>query len=82
MIETTTYRATPARSPACCRFLAAVVKNSVAARCSELGPAVTSMMASASLSASARPSPVMTSTPADREIGTTSCPAALSTSTT
>ena len=78
-METTTYRATPARSPACCRFAAAVVKNSVAARCSELGPAVTSMMASAPVTALARPSPVMTSTPADREIGTTSCPAAPST---
>src|SRR6266571_1673814 len=40
------------------------------------------MMHSTPASAAARPSPVMTSTPLEREIGTTSCPCASSTSTT
>jgi hypothetical protein len=82
MIETTTIRRTPARSPSSCRLRAAVVKNSVAASCSGEAPVATSITDSAPASASARPSPAMTSTPLEREIGTTSCPLASSKSTT
>src|SRR6266700_1580194 len=42
MMDTTTIRRTPARSPACCRFRAAAVKNVVAACCSGEGPVTTS----------------------------------------
>ena len=82
MMDTTTSLRTPVFSPASCRFLVAVVKNSVAAPCSGDGPVATSMMTSAPSSAVARPSPVITSTPFERDIATTSCPRSLSTSTT
>ncbi len=59
----------------------AVTKNLVAASSSGEGPVAASMMQSTPASASGSPSPVMTSTPLDREIGTTSCPARSSTST-
>ena len=38
MMDTTTIRRTPARDPASCRFLVAVVENSVAASYSADGP--------------------------------------------
>ena len=75
-METTTIRCTPASRPRSCRFRAAVVKNSVAAASSGEGPVVRSTMPSAPSSASASPSPVITSTPFERAIGTTSCPRA------
>src|SRR6266702_3721219 len=81
-MDTTTIRRTPARDPACCRFPAAVVKNSVAAACSGDGPVAVSMTLSTPSSAAARPSPVITSTPFERDMATTSCPPSLSTSTT
>ena len=80
MIETVTIRCTPARSPCSCRFLAAVVKNSVAASCSGEGPVAASTISSAPARASARPSPgdhVHAGRPA--EIGTTSWPREAST---
>jgi hypothetical protein len=61
---------------------AAVVKNSVAARSSGEGAVATPMTVSTPARAAARPSPVITSTPVERDIGTTSCPPATSTSTT
>jgi hypothetical protein len=81
IIDTTTIRCTPARSPASCRFWAADVKNSVAAFCSGEGPLDTSMTDSTPSRADARPSPMITSTPLERDIATTSCPSTLSTST-
>ena len=74
MIDTTTIRCTPARSPASWRFRAAVVKNSVAAAWSGEGPVAASTMTSAPATASASPSPVMTSTPRERDIAATSWP--------
>src|SRR5690348_13965291 len=82
MIDTTTSLRTPALTPASCRFLVAVVKNSLAGPCSGDGPVVTSMTTSTPASAAARPSPVITSTPFERDIRTTSCPPPRSTSTT
>src|SRR6202020_1022813 len=82
MMDTTTICRTPARDPASCRFLAAVVKNSVAAPCSADGPVAASTTDSTRSSAAARPSLVITSTPCEREIATTSCPSPSSTSTT
>jgi hypothetical protein len=82
MIEMVTMRFTPAHSPASWRLRADVVKNSVAASCSGEGPVAVSITTSTPSSASARPSPVMTSTPFDRDIGTAVCPRAVSTSTT
>jgi hypothetical protein len=81
MIETATIRRAPARWPASCRFRAAVVKNAVAGSCSGEGPVAASIMLSTPDRASARPSPVITSTPREREIATTSCPRSPSTST-
>ncbi len=72
MIDTTTIRCTPARSPAACRFRAAVVKNAVASYSSPDGPVAVSTMQSTPTSAASSPSPVMTSTPSERAIGTTS----------
>lgn len=72
MIDTTTNRGTRARAPNSCRLLAAVVKNSVAAACSGDGPVLQSMIPSTPASASARPAPVTTSTPYERDIGTAS----------
>jgi hypothetical protein len=66
MIETTTIRLTPARSPAALRLRAAVVKNSVAACSSGDGPVAASMTTSTPASAASRPSPVMMSTPRER----------------
>jgi hypothetical protein len=82
MIETTTIRWTPASAPASCRFRAAVVKNSVAASRSGEGPVAASTMHSVPARLSASPSLVITSTPREREIWTTSCPRASSRSTT
>src|SRR5919198_2405379 len=82
MIDTTTILRTPAGSPARCKLRAAVVKNSVAACCSGEGPVAVSTTHSTPSRASARPSPVITSTPLEREIRTTSWPRASSTSTT
>jgi hypothetical protein len=81
MIDTTTICSTPARSPTCCRLRAEAVKKSVAAACSDEGWVAASMMHATPARASARPSPVTTSTPLERDIGTTSCPSASSTST-
>src|SRR5438067_2545318 len=69
MIDTTTIRRTPARSPASCKLRAAVVKNAVAASCSGEGPLVVSTTHSTPASALARPSPVITSTPPERQFG-------------
>ena len=74
--------ARPASRPRSCRFRAAVVKNSVAAASSGVGPVERSTMTSAPASASASPSPVITSTPVERAIGTTSWPRASRMSTT
>jgi hypothetical protein len=82
MIDTTTILCMPARWPASCRFRDAVVKNSVAASRSGEGPVAASTMASAPASASASPSPVMMSTPRERDIATTSWPSASRMSTT
>jgi hypothetical protein len=82
MIDTTTIRCTQARSPASCRFRDAVVKNSVAAASSGEGPVATSTTHSTPARASSSPSRVITSTPVARDIATTSCPRAWSTSTT
>src|SRR5919198_3224936 len=82
MIDTTTILRTRAFSPAWCKLRAAVVKKSVAACCSGDGPVAVSTMHSTPFSASARPSPLITSTPVDRDIATTSCRRAWSTSTT
>src|SRR4051794_24828635 len=82
MIDTTTRRFTPASSPSCWRLRAAVVKNSVAASRSGEGPVAASTTDSTPASASARPSPVITSTPVARDIGTASWPPASSASTT
>jgi hypothetical protein len=60
----------------------AAAKNCVAASCSGDGPLATSMTTSTPVSAAARPSPVTTSTPVARDIGTTSWPRALRISTT
>src|SRR6266480_1590628 len=62
MIDTTTIRRTPARSPACCWGE---------------GPVAVSMTHSTPSRAAARPSPVTTSTPLERDIATTSWPPAL-----
>src|SRR6266498_500203 len=78
MIETTMIRATETRSPACCRLRAAAVKNSVASAWPDEAPLATSITQSAPVRASASPSPVRTSTPCLREIGTTSCARTLS----
>ena len=67
-IDTSTIRRTPARSPCSCRLRAAVVKNSMAACSSGVGGVVASMMHSTPSRASARPAPVMTSTPLERAI--------------
>jgi hypothetical protein len=66
---------------------AEAVKNSLAAvgagRCRPFAvPLAASMTHSAPANASAKPSPVTTSTPVDRDIGTTSWPPAPSSSTT
>jgi hypothetical protein len=82
MIETRTIRRTPARAPSSCMFRVAAVKKSVAACCSGEAPLVASTRESTSRNASARPSPVTTSIPAEREIATTSRPCSSSTSTT
>ena len=82
MMDTTTILRTPARSPASSRFRAAAVKNCVAASWSGEDPVAASMTHSAPASASSRPAPVTTSTPRERDIATTSCPSASSTSTT
>ena len=82
MMDTTIIRCTPACTPACCRFRAAVMKNAVAACCSGEGPVAVSMTHSTPAKAAARPSPVITSTPCERDIGTTSYPRAMSTSAT
>src|ERR687888_1759471 len=82
MIETTMIRRTLARDPSSCRFRVAAVKKSVAACCSGEAPLLASIRDSTPLNASARRFPVTTSTPAEREIGTTSCPCSSSTSTT
>ena len=50
------HRRTPARDPASCRFLAAVVKNPVAASCSADGPVAALTPDSTPSSAAARPS--------------------------
>src|SRR4051812_29541408 len=81
MIETTTIRLTPAAAPARCRFRAEAVKNAVASSWSGEGPVAASMIVSAPASASSRPSPLTTSTPLERAIGTTSCPRCSRTST-
>src|SRR5918992_4769811 len=81
MIDTTTMRWTPARSPSSWRLRDAAMKKSVAGFCSFDGHEAASTMQSTPASASLRPSPVTTSTPVDRDIGTTSWPAASSTST-
>src|SRR5947207_3811224 len=81
MIETTTIRCTPACAPSCCRLCVAAVKNSVAACCSGEAPLVASTTDSTPRNASASSSPVTTSTPAEREIATTSYPCSSSTST-
>ena len=78
MIETITSRFTLARSPASCRLRTAAVKNSLAASYSGDGWVVASTIASTPASASARPSPLITSTPCEREIETTSKPRASS----
>src|SRR5687768_8772010 len=57
------------------------MKNSVAGPCSGDGHEAASTTHSTPARASLRPSPVTTSTPVDRDIGTTSWPAASSTST-
>src|SRR6266571_1626143 len=82
MIDTTTIRRTPASLPVSCRFRVAVMKKSVAAFWSGEGPLATSMTHSTPARASARPSPLITSTPSERDIWTTSCPSAVRTSTT
>src|ERR671931_132561 len=82
MIETTMIRRTPACAPSCCMFRVAAVKKSVAACSSGEAPLVASTRDTTPLKASLRPSPVTTSTPAEREIGTPSCPCSSSTSTT
>src|SRR5213594_2995509 len=82
MMDTTTIRRTPVFLPVSCRFRAAVVKNSVAGFCSGEGPLATSMTHSTPVRAFTSPFLVITSTPREREIGTTLCPWALSTSTT
>src|SRR6478672_3406228 len=74
MIETTTIRVTPAAAPARCTFRADAVKNAVACSSSGEGPVAASMMVSTPTSAASRPSPLTTSTPLERAIGTTSCP--------
>ena len=74
MIETTTIRFAPAAAPARWRFRAEAVKNAVASSWSGEGPVAVSMMVSTPASASSRPSPLTTSTPLERAIGTTSCP--------
>src|SRR2546427_12228949 len=82
MMDTTTIRRTPVFLPVSCRFRAAVVKTSVAGFCSGEGPMATSMTHSTPVRAFTSPFLVITSTPREREIGTTLCPWALSTSTT
>jgi hypothetical protein len=72
MIDTTTIRCTPARSPASCRLRAASVKNSVAAAWSGEDVVATSMMHSTPENACARPPSLTTSTPLEHDIATTS----------
>src|SRR5918995_2428765 len=74
MIDTRTSRRTPARRPASCRLRVEVVKNSVAACWSGEGPVATSMIVWTPGRAWSSPSPVVTSTPSERAIGTTSWP--------
>src|SRR4051794_29687591 len=74
MIETTTIPVAPAFAPARWRFRAEAVKNSVAASWSGVGHVAVSMMVSAPASAPSRPSPLTTSIPFERAIGTTPCP--------
>jgi hypothetical protein len=81
MIDTSTMRFTPASVPTSCRLRVAVVKKCVASSWSGEGPVAPSMIASTPSSASARPSPVITSTPFERAIGTTSLPCASMVST-
>src|SRR5215218_5492916 len=57
------------------------MKNSVAGSCSDDGHEAASTTESTPARASLRPSPVTTSTPVDRDMVTTSWPAASSTST-
>jgi hypothetical protein len=64
----------PLRSGGGAGSLNVAMKNSVAACWSGEGPVAVSMIVSAPASASSRPSPLTTSTPVEREIGTTSCP--------
>src|SRR5919106_3403578 len=78
MIDTTTIRWTPARSPTSWRLRAEAVKNSLAPSWPDVAASTTH---STPARASLRPSPVTTSTPVDRDIGTTSWPASSSTST-
>ena len=85
--DTSTIRCTPAIWPISCRLRAEAVKNALAAsgvrRCRPLAvPLAASMTHSAPVNASAKPSPATTSTPVDRDIGTTSWPLASSSSTT
>jgi hypothetical protein len=82
MIDTTTIRRTPARAPSSWRLRDAAMKKSVAGFCSFVGHEAASTMDSTPASASLRPSPVTTSTPVARDIGTTSWPASSTTSTT
>jgi hypothetical protein len=63
------------------QFRVAAVKKSVAACCSGEAPLVASTRDWTSRNASARPSAVTTSTPAEREIATTPCLCSSSTST-
>ena len=56
------------------RIVAEAVKNAVACSWSGERPVAASMMVSTPASAASRPSPVTTSTPLERAIGTTSCP--------
>ena len=70
MIDTRTTRSTPARAAAADRLRVAVVKNSVASAWSDEAPVAASIRVDTPRSASSRPSPVITSTPSERAIGT------------
>src|SRR5918994_1834077 len=74
MIDTRTSLRTPAHRPASCRLRVELVKNSVAACWSGDGPVATSMIVWTPVRAWSSPSPVITSTPCEREMGTTSYP--------
>src|SRR5213078_2524310 len=73
---------TPAARSAASRLRVEVVKNSRTASSSQTGALETSTTTSAPAITSARPSPVMVSTPVAGEAGTASCPCAPSRATT